>query len=326
MNSIKRTWAVVLAAGSGSRLGSLTVAADGAAVPKQYCSLAGDRTLLEDTFARARAIVDDDCLVTVVAAEHRRWWHPLTTMLPRDNVIAQPRNRGTAVGIMLAALHLAERDPDATLALLPSDHFIRDEEIVAGCLRGALAHLANEPEACVLIGIAPDEADPELGYVVPGAQIAEGVHRVDRFVEKPDRARALELIAAGSVWNSFIIVARAGVLIGLCARRHAEVLDRLRLALRRDGWPTVNGDTLHGVYDNLPEIDFSRHVMTGNEAALRLLPAASCGWTDLGTPHRVGRCVEQLEVHRLARRPTRTSFDPMFLNLAQAFGRIGLAG
>lgn len=326
MNSIERTWAVVLAAGSGSRLGNLTVAADGAAVPKQYCSLAGGRTLLEDTFARARAIVDDDHLVTVVAAEHRRWWQPLTTMLPRDNVIAQPRNRGTAVGIMLAALHLAERDPDATLALLPSDHFFRDEEIVAECLRGALVHVAREPEACVLIGIVPDEADSELGYIVPGARIAHDIHGVDRFVEKPDRARACELIAAGSVWNSFIIVAQAGALIRLCARRYAEVLDRLRLALRRDGWPAGNGDTLQGVYDNLPEIDFSRQVMTGNEDSLRLLPAASCGWTDLGTPDRVGRCVEQLGVHRLGRRPTRTSFDSMFLNLAQAFGRMGLAG
>ena len=94
-------WALVLAAGSGTRLQSLTADASGASVPKQFCSLNGGPSLLEEALERAAVAACPEQTIVVVAAEHRRHWqHALTDLRPH-NVIVQPRNRGTANGILL---------------------------------------------------------------------------------------------------------------------------------------------------------------------------------------------------------------------------------
>jgi mannose-1-phosphate guanylyltransferase len=132
MNTQMQTWAVVLAAGSGTRLSSLTVGGDGAAVPKQYCSLTGGGTLLDDALQRAAGVGDPARIAAVVAAGHRRWWLPVAgTALDRDRLFEQPRNRGTAIGVLLAALHVHQRAHDAAMVFLPSDHYVRDERVLA---------------------------------------------------------------------------------------------------------------------------------------------------------------------------------------------------
>jgi mannose-1-phosphate guanylyltransferase len=100
----QRTWGLVLAAGDGTRLATLTTDANGRSVPKQFCSLNGGRSLLEDAMHRARHIVPRDRLCAIVAADHRRYWQRTLWTLPSSNVIVQPRNRGTAHGILLAVL------------------------------------------------------------------------------------------------------------------------------------------------------------------------------------------------------------------------------
>src|ERR1700691_819923 len=99
------TWAVVLAAGEGLRLASFTRDISGASVPKQFCSLRGGVTLLEETISRAEGFVEAKRVVAVVADRHRRWWHGTgVAMPPPGRTIVQPRNRGTANGILFGAL------------------------------------------------------------------------------------------------------------------------------------------------------------------------------------------------------------------------------
>ena len=81
--------------------------------------------------------------------------------MPRRNVIVQPQNRGTAIGLLLPLLHIARRDPHARVVILPSDHYVRDEAVLARALRRAVTRLANDAENLWLLGIAPEEADPE---------------------------------------------------------------------------------------------------------------------------------------------------------------------
>src|SRR6267142_79373 len=108
-HSKQKTWALVLAAGAGSRLSRLTTDASGTAVPKQFCSLNGGPSLLHEAMTRAHSLVPRDRLTMIVAAQHRRWWQSALWSLPAGNTIVQPRNRGTANGILLPLLSILRR-------------------------------------------------------------------------------------------------------------------------------------------------------------------------------------------------------------------------
>src|SRR5262245_54650103 len=150
-----RSWALVLAAGDGTRLRELTTR-DGHATPKQFCSLRGGGSLLSGALARAARCVPRKRILVVVAEEHRRFWEPELADLPADDVVVQPKNRGTAAGILLPLLTVLERDPEARLAILPSDHFVAREHVIAESLRLALASLEEGSGGMTLLGITPD--------------------------------------------------------------------------------------------------------------------------------------------------------------------------
>jgi len=313
-------WALILAAGEGSRLRSLTTH-NGVAVPKQFCSLDGGASLLQDALHRAEAVAPRTRICTIVAQQHRRWWDGPLWTLPAQNVVVQPRNRGTAIGILLPLLHIERRDPDARLALLPSDHFVRDEDTLARSLRAAMQQLAHRSDAVLLLGIEPEEADPELGYVLPGRFDAHGALEVARFVEKPEPVTARALLEQGAAWNSFIVAARLPALLGLFERRYPEIVAVLRAAVARD---VGNGgeDAVTCLYERLPEVDFSRHILEGQERSLRLLPVPHCGWSDLGTPRRVAETLQRIAQVRRPGRPLNTE---AILNLASQHARVQLA-
>lgn len=326
----QRTWALVLAAGDGTRLATLTTDVNGRAVPKQFCSLNGGHSLLEDAMQRGRTIVPRERLCVIVAADHQRYWQSTLWALPSANVIVQPRNCGTANGILLAVLSILERDPLARIVFLPADHYVRDENALAGTLRDAATRLTRNPEGLALVGIEPEEADPELGYIVPGMALADGTRSVDRFVEKPEAALARQLLANGALWNSFIFAACGPALIGMMRERMPRIVEEMTTALARDARTGARSSAMRELYDNLPSIDFSRTVLQGAETQLRVIAAPACGWSDLGTPQRVLETLRRLEEDRLDRvaAAPRISFitAPAFINLAAQRARLGFAG
>src|SRR5258707_1347632 len=155
-------WAVVLAAGDGSRLRGLKRDERGIPIPKQFCSLQGGHCLWQEALQRAAAVAPLQRICSVVSEQHRQWWMPILSYLPEQNVIAQPLNRGTAYGILLPLLRIFERDPEATVVLLPADHYLRDEEVMTSSLRRA-AELANADRGSIyLLAVEPDEPATEL--------------------------------------------------------------------------------------------------------------------------------------------------------------------
>jgi mannose-1-phosphate guanylyltransferase len=323
-NGQLKTWALVLAAGEGSRLSRLTTDATGTPVPKQFCSLNGGPSLLHEAMTRAHTIVPRERMTTIVAAQHRRWWQSALWSLPAGNTIVQPQNRGTANGILLPLLKILQRDPFARIVFLPSDHFVRDEATLAGALVEAVDELQARPDSLVLLGISPDEADPELGYIVPRQATRAGAIAVDRFVEKPDAAVARSLIESGGVWNSFIFAADGNTLLSLFRRRCPEIVEDMQTALARDG--DSGTEALTALYDELPDVDFSRHVLQGAVDHLRVLPVPPCGWNDLGTPRRVAETISRLPPHRTERHARQPSRPGAWLNLAAAHARLQLVG
>jgi len=280
-------WALVLAGGDGTRLSDLTIRADGGPVPKQYCSLRGGPSLLEETLRRAASVALPVHISLIVAAQHRRWWSPTQLSLPASRVVVQPRNRGTANGILLQMLHVMRVDPDAQLVILPSDHFVADERILAQAIRSAQSNLLTTPDQIILLGMQPSFPDADLGYICPGARDGRGTFAIAGFVEKPCAERALQLIERGALWSAFIIAARCSTLLGLYERRFPQIVRAMCQALGDKTNPTARVAEL---YEKLPTLDFSRDVLElADLRQLRVLAVRGCGWSDLGTPERVGQ-------------------------------------
>jgi mannose-1-phosphate guanylyltransferase len=314
---MNNTWALVLAAGEGSRLRALTTHR-GVAVPKQFCSLVGGPSLLEEAILRAEAIVPRQRVCTIVAEQHRAWWESSLRFMPRRNVIVQPQNRGTAVGLLLPLLHIVQRDPQARVVILPSDHYVRDEAVLARSLRQAANRLSHDTQNLWLLGISPEEADPELGYIVPGSRDDAGALRVAQFVEKPPVTLARLMIERGGLWNAFILAGSVQAILRMFEQRYPQLLNEMQAAVRRDASCPDEAIAATDLYPRLPELDFSRHVLEGSESLLRVLPVPACGWSDLGTPRRVSEALRRLSPG-IAREETAT------LNLAAQHARLQLA-
>jgi mannose-1-phosphate guanylyltransferase len=284
------SWGLVLAGGDGSRLQSLTRDEQGVAVPKQFCSLQGGDSLLTAALNRAAAIAPRERLCAIVAGQHRQWWTDGTLDgLPDSNVFVQPQNRGTAHGILLPLVKIAQRDPNATVVLLPADHYFQDEATIAASLRRAAVLAAENSEAIHLLGVEPDAPDPELGYILPSPKARCRSHRIARFVEKPKTAQARRLIELGALWNVFIIAASIRTLLAL----YGPAFDATIAAMRN-----ADGPELDELYRSLPDIDFSHDILEGNEAKLRVLTVPHCGWSDLGTLDRIALMVRRFEETR----------------------------
>jgi len=321
MNRNEHIWALVLAAGDGNRLRSLTTTATGVAIPKQFCSLHGGDSLLDEALQRAAAVAPVKRTCAIVAAQHRDWYAAPLARLPDANVVVQPENRGTAHGILLPLLHIAQRDPEATVVLLPADHHVRDEATLARSLRQAAEQAAARRSCVFLLGIEPNEADTELGYIVPAGVRRDGAARVAQFVEKPHHSRASALIEAGALWNVFVMAGNVHALLGLYLKRFAETLIEMRAAVAQ------GSDATTELYRYLPSADFSRDVLEGQEAVLRVVPVPDCGWTDLGTPQRVAATLQRLPEPQRAAMPRATApRAPAYLNLAIEYARVQFAG
>jgi mannose-1-phosphate guanylyltransferase len=289
-------WAIVLAGGDGTRVRDLTKGPSGVSVPKQYCTFGGDRSLLGLALDRARKVVGPDRVVVVVAEQHRPWWELELgcppDVLPAENVVVQPANRGTAVGVLAGLARVVSREGSLTRVLvLPSDHYVSHEETLLRHLEQGVLAARQDPSRVVLLGMTPESVDAEYGWILSPAG-SKGVARsVVRFVEKPDTASSQHLIERGALLNSFIFVARAATLLLLYWRVMPEVVGRfLPRVSRPDGWAR---GALRRLYRTLPSLDFSRELLERCTDDLAVVPVPPCGWSDLGTPARLIRFQQQ---------------------------------
>jgi mannose-1-phosphate guanylyltransferase len=324
MTCSQHIWALVLAGGEGKRLRALTTEHCGTAVPKQFCSLRGEHSLIEEAVHRAGRVVDAQRICTVVSQQHRQWWSKIAGLnrLPRENVIVQPRGRGTAIGILFSVLHIQARDPDALVVLLPADHHVRHEGVLSQSLTKAVLRLQRCTDRPVLLGLEPEEVDTQLGYILPGARDPFGGQEVLRFIEKPNFSIANEIIRQGGLWNAFIIAAAAHRLVDLFLPRFAALVTEVQATVAEglsDASRAGTRPALVDLYERLPDLDFSRDLLERQASSLCVVRVPPCGWSDLGTPLRVAETLRHL---RPSDYVAAVSYRSAYVNLAARHERL----
>jgi mannose-1-phosphate guanylyltransferase len=319
MENLSRPWAVVLAGGEGSRLARLTQTSDGVVIPKQFCSLMKTSCLLQDAIERARSVAPTPQVCAVVGAQHRRWWTEALGNIVPANIFVQPENRGTGYGVLLALLQLEAANPDARVMFLPADHYFRDEDTITRTLRLAAYLITANPEATYLFGTEPDSADTELGYIVPVQTARSLAAEVARFAEKPALDEARALVLSGALWNLFILGGTVRAMLKLFNQDYAGAVSAMRAALARDRRATAKG-ALAELYADLTPFDFSHEILQHQTAPLRVIRVPPCGWTDLGTPHRVALTVRDIAIQ--SSKGNSLPESPLFFDL----GRLARTG
>jgi mannose-1-phosphate guanylyltransferase len=222
--------AIVMAGGSGTRFWP----ASRRVLPKQLLPLAGERTLLQDTVARLDGLVPPERILVVTSARLIEAARRQLPSLPADALVGEPCKRDTAPCIALAALLVSRHDPDATMAVMPSDHVIRPVAAFQAAIRQAAAIVEATPGRLVTFGIRPTYPAEGFGYIQQGAPLqvppgAAPAHAVARFKEKPPASVAAEYVAAGTfLWNGGIFVWKAATILAALEARQPECLQRLR--------------------------------------------------------------------------------------------------
>ena len=281
MKRAGRPWVIVLAGGSGERLRSVTTSTSGQSVPKQFCRLNGQVSMLSVTLTRARRVTPANRIVVLVLEGHRCWWERELGGIPRDNILVQSSNRGTAIGLLRALLHINDRDPGARVVLLPCDHAVDDEKILAETIRDGLDEVERFTGKVILLGAAATTPDASLGWIMPGSGTGP-TRAVSGFVEKPSLEEAVRCVRQGALCNTLILAASMRALLKMYTAAMPEWVEGVE-----DGTTRMRERASAGACPDGPVMDFSRHVLQPSVPSLRVLPLPECGWTDMGTVERL---------------------------------------
>jgi mannose-1-phosphate guanylyltransferase len=291
-------WAVVLAGGQGIRLRELTRHVYGDDRPKQYAVLTGSKSLLRQTLDRVSRLVPRQQIAVVTMAGHSAYaTAELKHETPTPHVIEQPRDRGTAAAVLLAAHWILARDPAAMMVVLPSDHFVGEDEAFMGHVGDALGFLERQGDRIVLLGAQPSEPETDYGWIELGEPLPSSgpsqLYRVRHFREKPTQAIAEELYRGGALWNTFVFAGRATTLVEAgsdCLPALHERLIRLSrfLGTEHERW------AIRQAYELSPRANFSQAVLERCPRKLAVVRLSAVSWRDLGTPRRVVKTLGEL--------------------------------
>lgn len=221
----------------------------------------------------------------------------LATAPRRPHLLAQPEDRGTAAGILLAAHWIQAQDPEATVAVFPSDHLVIEEDALMRHVEAITHFVDTQPGWTILLGAQPTEPETEYGWIEPGERVgwtaAGPAYRVRGFREKPSVGAARSLLATGALWNTLTFVARAATLTAAGRACLPSIDERLRMAAafvrtRRQDWAIRHAYTL------MPAANFSHSMLQAWPLPLAVTKLTAITWCDLGTPRRVLAMLESL--------------------------------
>lgn len=282
-------WGIVLAGGSGERLQSFLRRTGHPHPIKQFCAVVGRRTMLQHTWDRVEMLVPRERVVTVIDATHVGPHREHFKQRPDGTVIHQPLNCETGPGTLLPLAHILRRDPEAIVALLPSDHFVGDDARFMAHVEIAVWVVRRGMWDAVILGVEATAPDPDYGWIEvcrAGHHATSRLLPVARFWEKPPALIARALYEGGHLWSTMVTVARGAVLWDLFRSAQPEIherFERIRSALGRP----FEAATIRGAYAGMPSASLSRDVFERFPSCLGAIPVRNVHWSDWGREERV---------------------------------------
>ena len=299
MASIDHLWGIILAGGEGKRLQEFIRKRYGAERPKQYSAIIGKRSMLRHTLDRVEKIIPPKQLQIVVDHKHSKYLPEVLKEREKKAVIFTPENRESAASIYLALSHIYVRDPEALVAIFPSDHFIGEEERFLQYVELAISFCNEHPDYLVLLGIKPTEANTDYGWIEPSKKFlrhkGNRFHRVICFNEKPNLENAQKFFNKGWLWNSLVLAAKCDMLVKMY-RQHLELIfDAFKNAKTNYGTDTEES-FIAKIFTDIPSKSFSKSVLEEIPDSLFVLRVEGILWSDWGTKEQVLKDLDSLGV------------------------------
>ncbi|MFQ5718251.1 MAG: mannose-1-phosphate guanylyltransferase [Acidobacteriota bacterium] len=282
-------WVCILAGGHGTRLWP----ASRPDRPKQYLPLAGEASLIRQTWERARPVADPERCVVVSVEAHEALVRRELGEVHEAHVWLEPQGRNTGPSVLWTLHEVQHEDPDGVVVFLPADHHVARPDLLVEAAGAGVKH-AQRTGDIVLLGARPERAETGYGHIEQGEKVQDDLYRVRRFLEKPDARTAAELAARHDVlWNCglFIIPVTSGLEIA-CAVSPELSAFRSSLpaagAARRPGSP--GRQALCDAFASVRAVPFDVAVLERTQRCA-VIPL-DAGWSDLGSWQAIWQVAE----------------------------------
>lgn len=245
--------------------------------------------MFQHTVDRALALAPAERIVAIAARSHQPDVTEQLQRRPIHAVLLQPENRDTAAGIFLPLTYIKAQDPEATVVVLPSDHFVYPEDRFLDIVSRMASVADRLRDKVTLLAVTPDRPEIEYGWIEPGGILPSAggqVRAVRQFLEKPEEARATDAMAAGALWNTLIMASKIETLWNLGWRCFPEMMP---LFEHLEGTVSVAGNmpTLDAVYARMPMRNFSSGLLARAPEQVAVIEADGILWSDWGKPERI---------------------------------------
>jgi mannose-1-phosphate guanylyltransferase len=264
MKNFGQPWALVLAPGDND---------SDVDAPSAFAAL------LRGVLNRAAAFADRAHIWAVVTQQRRQRLEGPLWFVPASSFVVLPEHGSTTYGILMGLMRIAQRDPAARIVVLPSSYHVGDEKPLIRSLRYAAAHTVLRPDDLFILGAQPEVPDPELPGIVVGPDDHRGAFQVAQLIDKSAAAPRHAVVGRRLLWNTGILAGSIHAFLRLMEGRIPHVVVEAQAVIRG-----ADPDAAAELNTRLLGLDFHRHVLSGQERHLTVLPVPSI---DLGASERV---------------------------------------
>jgi len=274
-------YAVIMAGGSGTRFWPKSTQE----LPKQFLSLVGEGTMIQNTAKRIEPLIPQERILVVTNDDYVNIVKEQLPSVPHENIVGEPVAKNTAPCVAIAAEMLLNKDPDATMVVLPADHHIIDPNVFNGFLKAAIEK-AEAGNSLVTIGIKPDRPETGYGYIHGDNSTQEvwnrkEVHPVKEFKEKPDEKTARSFLDSGDYyWNSGMFIWSAKSILSSFQQYLPEMHNRVKQAGKN-----LYGDdhikAINNFYHSCESVSIDYGIM--EHAKNVYVVPGEFGWNDVGS-------------------------------------------
>ncbi len=274
----KHHYVAIMAGGIGSRFWPMSRTA----YPKQFLDVLNTgKTLIQWTYERYTQFIPAENIYIVTSEEYVSIVEKQLPNLPKENILAEPSKKNTAPCIAYISFKLAQKDPQATFVVAPSDHLILEQENFQKIVEQSLDFVSNI-KALATLGIKPTNPNTGYGYIqYEGLEVSKGVYKVKTFTEKPTVEIAASFLASGDfLWNAGIFAWKASTIIAAFEKYQPEMFE-LFDGEKANFNTTAEKQSIQKIYPQCVNISIDIAIMEKADNVY-VIPA-SFGWSDLGT-------------------------------------------